>query len=72
MIGILTIIFAFIIFLIIIEKYWFVSSPVSLCILIIISLFLGYIIANLLAYLMEIAIVIAIIAIVVLLLKKKG
>ena len=72
MIGILTIILAFIIFLLIVEKCWFVSSPVSLAILIIISLFLGYIFANILASLVEIGIVVAIIAIIVLLSKKKN
>jgi len=71
MIGILTIILAFIIFLLIIGECWFVSSPVSLGILIIISLLLGYIFANILAYLVEIGIVIAIIAMIVLLSKKK-
>lgn len=71
MVGILTIILAFVIFLIIIDKCWFVSSPVSIGILIIVSLFLGYIFANILAYIIEIGIVIAIIAIIVLLSKKK-
>lgn len=71
MVAILTIILAFIIFMLIVDKCWFVSSPVSLAILIIISLFLGYIFANILAYLIEIGIVVAIIAIIVLLSKKK-
>ena len=71
MIGILTIILAFIVFLLIVEKCCVASSPVSLAILIIISVFLGYIFANILAYLIEIGIVVAIIAIVVLLSKKK-
>ena len=71
MVGILTIILAFILFLLIIDKCWFVSSPVSIGILIIISLLLGYIFANILAYLIEIGIVVAIIVIIILLAKKK-
>ena len=71
MVGILTIILALIIFLLIIRECWFVSSPVSLGILIIISLLLGYIFANIIVYLIEIGIVIATIAIIVLLLRKK-
>ena len=71
MIGILTIIIAFVIFSIIMGECWCVSSPVSLSILIIISLFLGYIMAGIAAYLIGVVFIGAIIAIIVLLLKNR-
>ena len=76
MVGILTIIFAFIFFMIILDKAWLAAlRPVSFALLIIISLFLGYILASILAWIFEIAlkviVVVAIIIAIIFLLSKK-
>lgn len=62
MIGILTIIFAFIIFMIIIDKAFLAAlRPVSFAIVIILSLFLGYILASIVAWIFSAALKIIII-----------
>ena len=77
MVGILTIIFAFFFFMIILDKAWLATlRPVSFAILIIISLFLGYILASITAWLLEealkiIVIIVIIIAIIWLFSKKE-
>ena len=76
MVAILTIILGFILFLIIVEKCWFVTSPVSLCIVIIFSLMIGYIVANVLVFVLEeiakTALIFAIVALIVFLIFKKN
>lgn len=76
MIGILTIIFAVIFFLIIMSKAYLAAlRPVSLAIIIIISLFLGYILAGIIAWALEFAIkiipILAIVGVVIYLFAKK-
>lgn len=77
MVGILTIIFAFIFFMVILDKAWLATlRPVSFAILIIISLFLGYIVASVIAWILEVAlkiiVIIAIIIAIILLISKKS
>lgn len=57
MTSILTILTSFIVFLVILEKCWYFSSPLSLIILIAISLLIGSIIASLLSSILGIAII---------------
>ena len=77
MVGILTIILAFFFFMIILDKAWLATlRPVSFAILIIVSLFLGYIFASIIAWLLEealkvIVIIVIIIAIIWLFSKKE-
>ena len=76
MIGILTIIFAFIFFMIILDKAWLATlKPVSFTLLIIVSLFLGYIVASVVAWILsaalKIIIIIAIIGTIIFLVSKK-
>ena len=72
MVEILTIIFAFIFFMLIIDKvHLVVLRPISFGIVIIISLFLGYILAVLLSYVLDIAIIVAIILAIAFFVKKK-
>ena len=76
MVGILTIIFAVIFFMIIMDKAFFVAlRPVSLAIIIIVSLFLGYMLASMIAWILgsalNIIIIVAIIGTIVLLFSKK-
>ena len=75
--GLLTLIFAFIFFMIIIDKAYFAAlRPVSLAILIIVSLFLGYIVASILIWILEAAIkiilIVAIVVAILLLLSAKA
>ena len=77
MVGILTIVFGFIFFMIILDKAWLATlRPVSFALLIIISLFLGYILASILAWIFEIVlkaiVVIAIIIAIIFLFSKKS
>ena len=76
MVGILTIIFGFIFFMIIVDKAWLATlRPVSFALLIIVSLFLGYIVASIVAWILsaalKIIIIIAIIATIIFLFSKK-
>ena len=76
MVGILTIIFGFIFFMIIVDKAWLATlRPVSFALLIIISLFLGYIVASIVAWILsaalKIIIIIVIIATIIFLFSKK-
>ena len=76
MVGILTIILGFIFFMIILDKAWLATlRPISFGILIIISLFLGYIVASIIAWILsevlKIIIIIAIIATIIFLFSKK-
>ena len=74
MVAILTIVFAIILFLLIMDKCYFVHSSVSIGIIIIVSLMVGYILASLLLYLLDIAfrigVIVAIIILLLMLLKK--
>ena len=75
MVGILTIIFAFIFFMLIMDKAFFAAlRPVSLAIIIIVSLFLGYILASILAWILEsalkIIVIVAIIGAIIFLFSK--
>lgn len=72
MVEILTIIFAFIFFMLILDKvYLAVLRPVSFGIVIIISLFLGYLFAILLSYVLDVAIIVAIILAIAFFVRKK-
>ena len=72
MVEILTIILSFIFFMLILDKaHLVVLRPVSFGIVIIISLFLGYLMANLLSYVLDIAIIVAIILAIAFFVKKK-
>ena len=75
MVGILTIIFAFIFFMVIMDKAFLAAlRPVPLAIIIIVSLFLGYILASILAWILEsalkIIIIVAIIGAIIFLISK--
>ena len=77
MVGILTVIFAFIFFMVILDKAWLASlRPVALAIIIIISLFLGYIVASVLSLIFEVAIktiiVLAVIILIIFLFSKNS
>lgn len=75
MVAILTIILGLILFLIMVEKCWFVTSPVSLCIVIIFSLMIGYIVASVIIFVLEeiakIGLIFAIVALILFLIFKK-
>lgn len=76
MVGILTIIFAFIFFMIIMDKAFFAAlRPLSLAIVIILALFLGYILACIIAWLFEsalkIILILAIVGAIIFLFSKK-
>ena len=68
----LTILFAFIIFLLILERTSvFMLRPTSFVFVVLLSLFLGYLLVDIFSFLLDIAIITAVIFLIVSVVKKK-